>query len=209
LVLYVPNMMTLWNILSPFVGAGLTVIVFWFWKPWAAAYSEEKGKNLARKEDLDAIVAEMRAVTIAQKEIEHKLSDALWNRQVQWNQKKEIYSELLAASNDISSACALIPRLKELDAKAPSQQHTGPIATAFSEALNKIHASSRRLSKNSARARIFASEECVSAIDTYHIAFNSSEEIGSIEWAKAAGQAAVNLERALTIAAKHELVIRD
>jgi membrane protein implicated in regulation of membrane protease activity len=73
--------MTYWEIASPFVGATLVLLAFWFWKPWAGAYASENGKNLARKEDLDAILAEVRAVTIAQKEIEHKLSGDLWHRQ--------------------------------------------------------------------------------------------------------------------------------
>jgi hypothetical protein len=39
------------------------------WKPWAAAYTGEKGKNFARKEDIDKILAEVKAVTQTQEEI--------------------------------------------------------------------------------------------------------------------------------------------
>jgi hypothetical protein len=39
-------------------------ILFWLiWKPWAGAYAGEKGKNFARKEDLNEILAEVWAVT--------------------------------------------------------------------------------------------------------------------------------------------------
>jgi hypothetical protein len=41
----------------------LNNLVLLFWKPWAGAYAGEKGKNLARKEDLNEILAEVRAVT--------------------------------------------------------------------------------------------------------------------------------------------------
>jgi hypothetical protein len=80
----------------------LNAIVIGFWKPWLGAYGGEKGKTLARKEDLDAILAEVRAVTITQKEIEAKLSGDLWDRQMKWNQKRDIYGDLLRSLQDIA-----------------------------------------------------------------------------------------------------------
>jgi hypothetical protein len=52
----------------------LNNLVLLIWKPWAGAYAGEKGKNLARKEDLDKILDEVRAVTATQKAIEGKMS---------------------------------------------------------------------------------------------------------------------------------------
>jgi hypothetical protein len=75
----------------------LTIVLLWFWKPWAGAYVGEKGKNFARKEDLDIILAEVRAITITQKEIEAKISGELWNRQMVWNQRRDAYAGLLKA----------------------------------------------------------------------------------------------------------------
>ena len=58
-------------------------ILFWLiWKPWAGAYAGEKGKNFARKEDLNEILAEVWAVTATQREIEVKITGELWNRQM-------------------------------------------------------------------------------------------------------------------------------
>jgi len=48
------------------------VLVVLIWKPWAGAYAGEKGKNFARKEDLDAVLNEVRAVAMTQREIEAK-----------------------------------------------------------------------------------------------------------------------------------------
>ena len=73
----------------------LNNLVLLFWKPWAGAYAGEKGKNLARKEDLNEILAEVRAMTITQKEIEAKISGELWSRQMHWQQKRAIYARLL------------------------------------------------------------------------------------------------------------------
>src|SRR6267154_6061151 len=80
-----------------FAGAAfiLNAIVIGFWKPWLGAYGGEKGKNLARKEDLDAILAEVRAVTIAQKEIEAKLTGDLWRQQTVRAEKRTLYGDIM------------------------------------------------------------------------------------------------------------------
>ncbi len=63
-----------WNWIHTIAIVVLNTLVLMIWKPWAKGYAGEKGKNLARTEDLDRIVAEVRAVTITQKEIEAKIS---------------------------------------------------------------------------------------------------------------------------------------
>jgi hypothetical protein len=85
--------MNWWTFVYVLAAGALNALILGIWKPWGAAYAGEKGKNLARKEDLDAILAEVRAVTITQKEIEHKLAGDLWNQQVLWNQKRDIYGD--------------------------------------------------------------------------------------------------------------------
>jgi hypothetical protein len=89
-----------WYVLA---SGTLSAIISFALKPWLGAYGGEKGRNLARKEDLDGIVAEMRAVTIAQKEIEAKLNGDQWDRQMRWNQKRDIYGLLLKSLYEIQS----------------------------------------------------------------------------------------------------------
>jgi hypothetical protein len=67
---------------------------------YLGSYLAAKGKNSARREDLDKILAEVRAVTIAQKEIESKISGEMWQRQWRLNQRLDIYSRLLRALGD-------------------------------------------------------------------------------------------------------------
>ena len=43
------------NTINTVALAVLYVLVLGVWKPWSAAYAREKGKNLARKEDLSLI----------------------------------------------------------------------------------------------------------------------------------------------------------
>src|SRR5262249_45377623 len=81
-------------VMSPLATALLTVLILVVFKPWATSYAAEKGKSLARKEDLDALLVEIRAIT-AQREIELKLSRELWNAQTRWTQLRELYGSII------------------------------------------------------------------------------------------------------------------
>ena len=72
------------------------------------AYLAAKGKNLARKEDLDGLVAEVRAVTIVQKEIEAKISGDLWERQWRLDQKRDAYARLMDLGQQIIDQYVLL-----------------------------------------------------------------------------------------------------
>ena len=87
-----------WTLVLSIVILLLQALILGFWKPWLGAYGKEKGKNIARKEDLDEILTEVRGVTRAQKEIESELKEGIWNRQMRWNQKRDIYGALLKNS---------------------------------------------------------------------------------------------------------------
>jgi hypothetical protein len=104
-----------WNLVNAGALLLLYILVLGFWKPWAKSYADEKAKTFARKEDLDAIVAEVRAVTAAQKGIENKLSGELWNQQTQWSHRRDAYATLLTTVTKlirVSSDCATTIEIK-------------------------------------------------------------------------------------------------
>lgn len=57
------------------------------------AYLKVKGQNWAKQQDTDLILEEVRATTKATKEIEAKISNEVWDRQKQWELKREIVRE--------------------------------------------------------------------------------------------------------------------
>lgn len=57
---------------------------------YLGSYLRKKGENLATHEDIDNLVDQVRAVTTATKEIETRISSDLWDRQKQWELKREI-----------------------------------------------------------------------------------------------------------------------
>jgi len=68
-------------ILVPFISAGGGA--------YLGSYLKKKGENLATKEDIDGVVEQVKAVTKATKEIEAKISNDVWDRQKQWELKRE------------------------------------------------------------------------------------------------------------------------
>ena len=74
---------------------------------YLGAYLKKKGENLATHEDLEKLVHQIRATTEATKAIEARISDEMWNRQRQWEMKKEVFVE---ATRTIAKADAVLAR---------------------------------------------------------------------------------------------------
>src|SRR6516162_1998823 len=49
--------------------------------------------------DLNAILAEVRAMTITQKEIEAKISGEVWDKETQWKGKRDAYAGLIKVAS--------------------------------------------------------------------------------------------------------------
>jgi hypothetical protein len=86
------------DIIYALLSSALTIVFLWFWKPWASAYSGEKAKNLARKEDLDKILAEVQAVTRATEAVRAEIQSALADRERHMKWRMEVYMAPYAES---------------------------------------------------------------------------------------------------------------
>jgi hypothetical protein len=60
---------------------------------WFGAYFKKKGEDFAIKENLGELVRQMQALTKAQEEIKAEISDRIWNRQRQWEFKRDVLLE--------------------------------------------------------------------------------------------------------------------
>jgi len=109
-----------WNSVNTGALLLLYILVLGFWKPWAKSYADEKAKAFARKEDLEAIVAEVRAVTAAQKGIEITLSGELWNQQTQWNHRRDAYATLLTTVTKLIRVCSDCEATIEINNDTPA-----------------------------------------------------------------------------------------
>jgi hypothetical protein len=68
------------------------------------AYLKKKGENLATHEDLDKLVQQMTATTEATKAIEARISDQIWNRQRQWEFKRELLTQLIRSMSNVDNS---------------------------------------------------------------------------------------------------------
>jgi hypothetical protein len=86
------------------------------------AYFKKKGENLATHEDLDKLVKQMEATTEATKAIEARISDEVWNKQRQWELKRENIIQLIRGLSTSENAlmelhsmyAAPVPTVQEL-----------------------------------------------------------------------------------------------
>jgi hypothetical protein len=67
-----------------------------------AGYLKKKGENLATKEDIQDLVAQVSAVTKATKEIEAAVSGDLWDRQKRWELKRDLMLEVATRVSDFT-----------------------------------------------------------------------------------------------------------
>jgi hypothetical protein len=86
--------------LIPFLSAGAGA--------YFGGYFKTKGENFATHEDIDKLVDQVRAVTTTTKEIEAKISNEVWDRQKQWELKRDSLFEVG------KSMTAMIDALTEL-----------------------------------------------------------------------------------------------
>ena len=142
------------------------LIGIWFLKPWAQGYAQEKSKNYARKEDLAEILAEVRAVTITQKEIESQLSGQLWSRQVLWSEKKLIYAEVLNRIHDATRSCHNLLLIYD-SIQREQLARNADIEAVIRRELNAYATAETELIRLSSLVQLFAREETASLLLSY------------------------------------------
>jgi hypothetical protein len=81
----------------------LVTLVTTFVGSWLGGYFRRKAENLATHEDIDKLLDQVGAVTTTTKEIEAKISGELWDRQKQWELKRDILFDAVKRLNDVDS----------------------------------------------------------------------------------------------------------
>lgn len=98
------------------------------------AYLKEKGKRLATKEDIDNVVVQVRAVTKETELIKAEITGGLWQRQWQLAQKRDSYSRLIDALENIQVLRSAIRMAKDDDVRAETRRREQEAIAEFRRA---------------------------------------------------------------------------
>lgn len=146
-----------WSAIPETALVVLNALVLALWKPWANAYAGEKGKNLARKEDLREILNEVRQVTETQKAIEARISGNLWREQWVLNRRHDAYGRVLDAVERYQMAVSrahVADRVGTPEAMKLFTKAVGEIPTCISDYITACSV-----------ARIYASPAVANTLD--------------------------------------------
>lgn len=187
------------------VSVAVNLIVIGFWKPWLGSYGTEKGKTLARKEDLDAILEEVKGVARAQKQIETALAGDLWHRQTFWNQKKEIYADFISVLHTLSTAYGDLELLFSFGGPGP---WVGADATKWETIRARLEDGHDKIQNTFSLAKIFIDPQYLDCFKNFVDApsFSDRQPPGlNREWCKASGEECNRLRHALIRSARKDL----
>ena len=95
------------NVLNLLVGLNSVILVFVVvnvFKPFIGSYAAKKGENLATKQDIAQL-------TKIAEGIKAEISDKVWDRQKQWEMRRDVVFEMVRAHG-------------ELDGHAPNSLHS-------------------------------------------------------------------------------------
>jgi hypothetical protein len=129
----------------------LTVIGALFIGGFLKSYMSKKGENLATHEDIDKLVEEIRAVTTTTEEIKARISGDVWDRQKQWELKRDLLLDVVRRMDDLGDAvtklhavCMIDKKAQEkgvprsLEARVAAGESFGENASAYDQAVSLV-----------------------------------------------------------------------
>ncbi len=117
------------------------------------SYFKKKGENLATKEDFNALAAQTLKLTQITKEIEAKIDDQVWDRQRQWEMKRDVLIGFARTISDFEQAVMTI------GTRVQNRGNSVYEAEIFNKALAAWNATSARFEQDSFVAELVISIE--------------------------------------------------
>jgi len=145
-----------------FLVAVLSLVGGWAGS-FLGSYLKKKGENLATHEDVDKLVAQMRAVTQATKEIESKISNEVWKQQKKWELKREV---LFEATRRLSEIDDVLLSLNTVLEPANGMAEESGYAEAKYERTTKWRRASTAFDETRLFIGIVCGTETIEAFDT-------------------------------------------
>lgn len=120
------------------VGA-LIFLVGFFCHSFLPSYMKKKGENLATKEDIKDLAAQTALLTQTAKDIEAQISDKVWNKQRQWEMKRDALVSAVQALGRADAGLLLLASAYTMARKHGEDvwaQKVGETKLAWSDLIN-------------------------------------------------------------------------
>lgn len=131
---------------------------------YVGGYLKTKGTNLATHEDIDKVVEQVRAVTQTAKEIEAKISDAVWDRQRRWEMKRDALFSALKAMAAINEA---LVRLRAVLSTFATPDNVTPWNLEIRERMELWRTASKEFDEVKLLVMVICDKTTVGAIDGF------------------------------------------
>lgn len=147
---------TFWSAVA---GTGLVAAIFGFWiNNYFGPYLKKKAENLATQEDIQRLVDQVRET----ERVKAEISDRMWDRQAQWNAKRERY---VAVVSDLSHLLTLQSGMRDFR-KRRLETH----AQDMLKLLNDMNEQGYKVVEATDVSRLFMSETTLQA----YVAFTNA-----------------------------------
>jgi hypothetical protein len=160
----------MWTTLQVLISEGITLLLGLFFGSFLEGYLKKKGKNLATHEDIDKLVDQVRAVTKTTKEIEAKISSDVWDRQKQWEMRREVL--FMAAKRVSELDDALLCYNSAVQTRARSDERDEAMQSAVNEQVRKWRDAATHFDEARLLAGIVCGKELDDALDELAILTN-------------------------------------
>jgi hypothetical protein len=176
-----------------FVTSLWSIPVFSFITAGAGAYLggylKKRGENLATKDDFNDLKAQTAALTLTTKEIESKIDDQVWNRQRQWELKKQGLLEGAAAINEFMAAVMKVNGAYLVDESKEDITFRTQLTNHRTDAMTNLNKASYEFQ----RAQVLLS--VVSGLETQRVFISMAEILKDVASKIIAGNATIFKER--------------
>jgi hypothetical protein len=151
--------------LIPFISAGAGA--------YFGGYLRKKGENLATHEDIEKLVDQVRAVTLATKEIEARVSSDIWNQQKRWELKRETLFEATKRLAELDDALAGLHSMMQVEQQEPKEESDPAWAKIKREKLQKWSNASTALDETRQLVGVVCDNETIRSIDRVGVFANA------------------------------------
>jgi hypothetical protein len=146
--------------IAGWAGVGLLLLL---WRSFLPAYLNKKAENFATHEDINKLVDQVQAVTTATEQIKAKISNEIWDRQKQWELKREMIIEISKAISEIEEAMLRVKSV--LSVRDESQEWR----ESYREGLTKWRDASALLDRDRMLVDISCSDNTAMLVGQYAV----------------------------------------